>query len=84
MLHGPSAFAELWTTTLISHHHKGKLFWILMKQEMIGYWYNQLDHMEIICTLLHTDSFASTSTSIIQFFYKPDALPDALPTIPEH
>jgi len=35
--------------------------WILMKQEMIGWQWHQLDHMQIICTSLQTDNHASTS-----------------------
>ena len=41
-------------TTCVSRHQKGKPFWILMKQEMMGWQWHQLDHMQIICTLLQT------------------------------
>ena len=34
---------------------KVKQIWILMKQEMMGSQWHQLDHMQIICTLLQTD-----------------------------
>jgi len=37
--------------------------------------------MQIICTSLHTNNHASTSLLI---FYRPDALPEALPTMSEH
>jgi len=37
-------------------------FWILVKQEMIGWQWHQLDHMQIICTFLHTDNHTSTSS----------------------
>jgi len=40
---------------------KGKPFSILLEQEMIGWQWYQLDHMQIICTSLHTDNHASTS-----------------------
>ena len=40
-----------------------KPIWILMKQEMMGWQWHQLDHMQIICTLLQTDNHASTSSS---------------------
>jgi len=33
-----------------------------MKQEMMGWQWHQLDHMQIICTSLHTDNHASTSS----------------------
>jgi len=32
-----------------------------MKQEMIGWQWHQLDHMQIICASLQTDNYASTS-----------------------
>jgi len=32
-----------------------------MKQEMMGWQWHQLDHMQIICTLLQTGNHASTS-----------------------
>jgi len=41
-------------TTWVSRHQKGKPFWILMKQEMMGWQWHQLDHMHIICTSLAT------------------------------
>jgi len=31
---------------------KLKLVWILMKQEMVGWQWHKLDHLQIICTLL--------------------------------
>jgi len=44
----------------VSQHQKDKPFWILLKQEMMGWQYHQLDHMQIICTTLQTDNHAST------------------------
>jgi len=35
-------------------------FWILMKQERMGWQWHQLDHMRITCTSLHTDNHANT------------------------
>jgi len=49
-----------------------------MKQEMTGWQWHQLDHMQIICTLLQRDNHASTSSLI---FYSPGAVPDAHPTV---
>jgi len=49
------------TTTWVSWHQKGKPFWILLEQEMMGWLWHQLDHMQIICTSLQTDYHASTS-----------------------
>jgi len=37
-----------------------------MKQEMMGWQWHQLDHMQIICTSLQTDNHASTSS--LSFF----------------
>jgi len=34
-----------------------------MKQEMMGWQWNQLDNMQIICTSLQTDNHANTSSS---------------------
>ena len=48
-------------TTWVSRYQKGKPFWILLEQEMMGWQWHQLDHMQIICTLLQTDNNASTS-----------------------
>jgi len=41
---------------------KVKPIWILMKQEMTGWQWNQLNHMQIICTLLQTGNYASISS----------------------
>jgi len=45
---------------------------------MTGWQWHQLDHMQILYTMLHTDNHASTSSLI---FYRLDALPDAQPTV---
>jgi len=42
---------------------------------MMGWQWQQLDHMQIICTLLQTDNHASTSPLS---FYRRDALPVTL------
>jgi len=49
-------------TTWVGRYQKDKLFWILLKQEMTGCQWHQLDHMQIICTSLQTDNQASTSS----------------------
>jgi len=33
---------------------------MLMKQEIMGWQWHQLDYIQIICTSLHTDNHAST------------------------
>jgi len=52
-----------------------------MKQEMMGWQWHQLDHMQIICTLFQTDNHASTS---LLNFYTLDALSDAQATVSKH
>ena len=37
-------------------------FWILTKQEMKGWQWHKLDHMQTNCTSLHTDNYTSTSS----------------------
>jgi len=49
-------------TTWVSRHQIGKPCWFLLEQEMMGWQWHQLDHMQIICTLLQTDNHASTSS----------------------
>ena len=68
-------------TTWASQHQKGKLFCILLEQELLGWQWHQLDHMQIICTSLQTDNHASTSSL---GFYRPDALPATQPTASKH
>ena len=68
-------------TTWVSQHQKGKPFWILLTQEMNGWQWHQLDHVQIICTTLQTDNHVSNHHSI---FYGPDALPDTQPTASKH
>jgi len=54
-------------TTLVSRHQKGQTNLILMKQEMMGWQWHQLDHMQIY----------APHTRQIFTFYGPDALHDA-------
>jgi len=48
-------------TTSVSLYQKGKPFWILLEQEMMGCQWHQLDYMQIICNSPQTDNHASTS-----------------------
>jgi len=48
---------------------------------MTGWQWHQLDHMQIICSLLQTDNHACT---LSLSFYRPDALPAAQPTASKH
>jgi len=68
-------------TTWVSLHQKGTLFWIILEQEVMGWQWHQLDHMQIICTSLQTDNHTSTSALS---FYRPDALPATQPTVSKH
>jgi len=67
--------------TNANRNHKGKPFWILIKQEMMGWQWHQLNHMQIICTSLQTNNHAST---LPLSFYRPDALPATQPTVSKH
>jgi len=67
-------------TTWVSQHQKGKTFWILLEQEMMGWQWHQLDHMEIICTSLQTDTMPASPLH----FYRTDALPAAEPIASKH
>jgi len=49
-------------TTWVCQYQKGKPFCTLMKQEMMGWQWHQLDYMQIICTSLQTDNHTSTSS----------------------
>ena len=68
-------------TTWVIRHQKGKPFWILLEQEMMGWQWHQLDHMQIICISLQTDNHASTSPLS---FYRPDALAATQPIASKH
>ena len=48
----------------------------------MGWQWHQLDHMQIICTSLQTDNHVSTSS--VEFFYRPDALPADQRTVSKH
>jgi len=47
-------------TTWVSQHQKSKPIWILREQEMMGWQWHQLDHMQIISISLQTDNHTST------------------------
>jgi len=71
-------------TTWVSWYHKGKASLDLNEardDRVLGWQWHQLDHTQTICTSLQTDLHTNTSS---HKFYRPDALPDAQPTVPEH
>jgi len=47
---------------------------------MMGWQWHALDHMQIICTSLQADNYASTSPLS---FFRPDTLPAASPPFPQ-
>jgi len=67
--------------TWVSRHQKCKPFWNLLEQEMMGWQWHWLEHMQIICTSLQTDNHASTSPLS---FYRMDAIPATKPTASKH
>jgi len=83
LCHSTRQTAILWPafcTTWISCQQKGKN--ILMKQEMIGWQWHQLDHTQITCTWLRR--YRMHAWSSLLNFYRWDALPDIQPTVSEH
>jgi len=68
-------------TTQMSWYQKGKTnLDFTGARDNQRQWY-QLGHMQV-CTSLQTDNHASTS--LLKFFYRPDALPAAQPTASKH
>ena len=68
-------------TTQVSRYQKGKTnLDFTGARDSERQWY-QLGHMQV-CTSLQTDNHASTS--LLKYFYRPDALPAAQPTVSKH
>jgi len=68
-------------TTWVSRYEKGKTSRDLNEARddgVLGWQWHQLDHVQTTCTSLH-----HTSTSSLNL-YRPDALPDAQPTVSVH
>jgi len=57
-----------------------------MKQEMMGWQWHQLDHMQIICTSLQTDRQPRQDlvSELCKLFYGLDALPDTQQIVSEY
>ena len=53
-------------------------FWIVMKQEVMWWQWHQVDHIQIICTLLQTDA-----TQAVCDEYRLNAAADVQPTVSE-
>jgi len=67
------------TKNWLSQHQNGKHFWSLINEEMIGWHWYQLDHMQIVFTSLLADHII-----IIFKFYRLDTLTDAQTTVSKH
>ena len=78
-------FNSLFSRTIwVSRYRKGKTSLDLNEagdDGVLGWQWHQLDHMQTICTSLQTDNHTSTSSLS---FNRPDALPDAQPTVSKH
>jgi len=68
------------STACVNECQKGKTGLDLNEARDDGIWH-QLDHMQTTCTSLQTDNHSNSPHSI---FYRPDALPDAQPTMTKH
>ena len=70
-------------TTWVSRYQKGKtsLDYEARDYGVLGRQWHHLDHMQTICTSLQTDNHTNTSSLN---FYRPDALPDAQPTVSKY
>jgi len=71
-------------TTCVSRYQKSKTSPDLneARDDGVFWWqWDQLDHMQTICTSLQTDNHTNTSSLN---FYRPRALPDAQPTVSKH
>jgi len=67
-------------STWVSQHQKCNPFWILMKQEMMGWQWHQLDHMQSICTCFRQITMPVPHHSIL----RPDAPPTTQPIASTH
>ena len=82
----PHLFNGLFSRTIwVSRYQKGKTSLVLNAATDDGDWgcstWHQLDHTQTIRTSLQTDNHINTSSLN---FYRPDALPDAQPTVSKH
>ena len=60
-----NCFTALWSRTIrVTQYQKDKPFLVFTEAEMMGW--HQLDHMQVICSSLHTDNHASTTS--LMFF----------------
>jgi len=65
----------------VSQYQKGKTDLDFTGARDSEWQWHQLGHMQV-CISLQTDNHGSTS--LLKFFYRPDALPAAQPTVSKH
>jgi len=65
----------------VSWYQKGKTNLDFTEAKDSEWQWNLLGHMQV-CTSLQTDNHASTPP--LNFYYRPDALPVAQPTVSKH
>jgi len=84
-LHLLRPFNDLFSRTAwVSQYQKGETSLDLNEARddgVLGWQWHQLDCMQTTCTSLLTDKHMNTSSLS---FYRPDALPDAQPTVSKH
>jgi len=71
-------------TTWVSQYQKSKTSLdlnVARDDEVLGWQWHQLDHMQTICTSLQIDNHTNTSS---RNFYRPDARPHTQPTVSKH
>jgi len=71
-------------TTCVSQYQEGKNSLNLNEARCDGVFewqWHQLDHMQTICTSFQKGNHTNTSSLNV---YRPDALPDAQPTVSKH
>jgi len=68
-------------TTWVSRHQKGRPFWILLKQEMMG---GSGISWTICKSIAPHSRHITMPVPHHSIFYGPDALPDAQPTVSKH
>jgi len=76
--------SHLSRTTWISWYKKEKPLWIQMRHEMMGFSdaVAPAGPYTTMCASFQTDNY--TNTSSLNFFYRPEALPDTQPTVSKH
>ena len=80
LIHTNPFRGPLFRTNRVSRYQKGKSNLDFTEARDSEWQWHQLGHVQV-CTSLQTDNLASTPQLS---FYRPDALPDAQPTVSKH